>query len=113
MRNEPSGFFCAVCREPLVPVCVPDRFEFAFGCSAGHVEALDRLFESHRDELRISCQALISTWERTIGQLTDGAAVAGRHGSLELAERLRRRVATLQEKVRLFRETFLPETNRG
>jgi hypothetical protein len=109
LRNEPSGFFCILCREPLVPVCAPDRFEFAFGCSRGHVATLDHLFSSQRDELRNSFKALIGAWEKTIGQLTEGAAIARSHGSQDLELRLRRRVATLEEKIRLFRDTFLAD----
>jgi hypothetical protein len=89
-----------------VPVSACDRFEFAFGCSEGHVVSLELLFKGHADELRASFDLLIATWEKSIGQMSEGAEIAQRHGSEKLALRLRERVSTLEAKVRLLRETF-------
>jgi len=92
-----------------VPVSASDRFEFAFGCSEGHVVGLEPLFKGHADALRSSFDLLIGTWEKSINQLSEGARVARRHGSEKLAQRLRERVATLESKVRLLRETFFSD----
>jgi hypothetical protein len=53
---------------------------------------------------------MIGTWERSIAQMTEGAQIARRHGSEDLARRLNLRVNALEIKVRLFRETFLSGT---
>jgi hypothetical protein len=90
-----------------VPVCVRDHFEFAFGCSAGHIVRLDSLFEAHRESLRTCFEIMIGTWERSVVQMTEGVKIARRHGSEDLAQRLSSRVAALEMKIRLFRETFL------
>jgi len=95
-----------------VPVCVPDRFEFAFGCSAGHTVSLESLFEAQCTSLRTCFDVMIGTWERSIAQMTEGIEIARRHGSEDLAQRLSRRVGALEAKVRLFRSTFYPGVGR-
>jgi len=50
---------------------------------------------------------MIETWEKSIGQMSEGADIARRHGSQDLAQRLQRRVADLRARVLLFRGTFL------
>jgi hypothetical protein len=107
LRNRAGEFSCAVCREPLVPVGVADRFEFAFGCSAGHIVGLESLFAVHREALRTCFELMIATWQRSLAQLTEGAEIARKHGSEDLAKRLSLRVTALEGKIRLFRETFL------
>jgi hypothetical protein len=93
-------------------VGVPDRFEFAFGCSAGHVVGLEALFLHHPETLRAYVGILIATWERSITQMAEGTQVAVRFGAERLAHRLRRRATILEGKVHLFRETFLSDANR-
>jgi hypothetical protein len=95
-----------MCNEPLVPVSACDRFEFAFGCSEGHVVSLEVLFKGQAAALRASFDLLIGTWEKSIGQMSEGAEIARRHGSEALALRLRDRVTALQAKVRILQETF-------
>ena len=50
---------------------------------------------------------MIATWEKSIGQMAEGAKVASRHGAQDLAQRLGRRIAALEARVQLFRNTFL------
>ena len=88
---------------------VPDRFEFAFGCSAGHTVSLETLFATQRKALQTCFEAMIATWERSIAQVTEGAEIAERNGAADLARRLRARVAALEEKVQLLRKNFLPD----
>jgi hypothetical protein len=90
-----------------VPVSTPDRYAFAFGCTAGHVVGLDDLFERQAAALRRCCEAMIAVWKKSMAQMGEGAAIADRSGSRDLARRLRRRVADLGERLLLLRETFL------
>ena len=90
-----------------MPVFTQDRYAFAFGCSAGHQVSLADLFERQTAELRRCFEGMIETWEKSIRQMSEGAEVARRHGSQDLSQRLQRRVALLQSRVLLFRETFL------
>jgi len=114
LRNQSIQFSCPVCPEPLVPVSSCDRFDFAFGCSEGHVVSLEHLFKEQAAALRASFDHLIETWEKSIAQMSEGAEIARRHGSEKLALRLGERVTILEGKVRLMRETFFldPGTNR-
>jgi len=84
-----------------------DRFAFAFGCSTGHVVGLGELFDRQSVELRGCVELLIATWEKSIHQMAEGAELAGRHGSEDLAQRFRGRMSVLEAQVTLFRETFL------
>ncbi len=90
-----------------MPVSTVDRYTFAFGCTAGHVVGLDDLFERQEAALRRCCQVMIAVWEKSIEQMAEGAAIAERSGSRDLARRLRRRVAALESRALLLRETFL------
>ena len=107
LRGESSRFSCPACKDTLVPVSAPDRFAFAFGCSAGHVVGLGELFDRQSAELRHCVELMIETWEKSIRQMEEGAEIAARHGSQDLARRLQGRVAVLEAQVRLFRETFV------
>ena len=95
-----------------MPVGVRDRFEFAFGCSAGHIVGLESLFAVHREALQTCFEIMIGMWQRSVAQLTEGAEIARKHGSEDLAKRLSLRVTALEEKVQLFRETFLSGDDR-
>lgn len=95
-----------------MPVRVPDRFEFAFGCMTGHVVDLETLFETYREALQSCFELMIGAWERSVAQMAEGAEIARQHGSEDLAQRLGRRVAALEQKIRLFRETFLSGDDR-
>ena len=90
-----------------MPVTARDRYAFEFGCSAGHTVSLSDLFERQTMDLRHCFEGLIATWEKSIREMAEGAEVARRHGSQDLAQRLDRRVTVLQARVLLFRETFL------
>lgn len=90
-----------------MPVSAADRYAFAFGCTAGHVVSLDDLFGRQAAVLQRCCEAMIAVWERSIEQMAEGAAIAERSGSRDLATRLRGRVAALQSRLLLLRETFL------
>jgi hypothetical protein len=107
LRDQSSGFSCPTCEGALVPVSAVDRYAFAFGCTAGHVIDLDHLFERQAAALRHCCEAMIAVWERSIEQMSEGAAIAERSGSRDLAGRLRHRVADLGVRVLLLREAFL------
>ena len=90
-----------------MPVFTVDRYEFAFGCTAGHVVSLDDLFESQTATLRQCCELMIAAWDKSIRQMTEGAAIAERSGSRDLGRRLRRRVEALESRAYLLRNTFL------
>ncbi len=90
-----------------MPVSTLDRYAFAFGCTAGHVVGLDVLFERQAAGLRRCCEVMIAAWEKSIEQMAEGAAIAERSGSRDLARRFRLRVAALESQTLLFRETFL------
>ena len=90
-----------------MPISAPDPYAFAFGCSAGHVVSLSDLFDRQTVALRQSFELIIETWEKSIRQMTEGADIADRHGSQDLALRLRRRVAALEARIALFRDTFM------
>jgi hypothetical protein len=107
LRGESSHFSCPHCRGMLVPVSAPDRFAFAYGCSTGHVVGLGELFDRQSVELRQCVELLIATWQKSIRQMAEGAGLAGRHGSQELAQRFHGRMNALEAQVKLFRETFL------
>jgi hypothetical protein len=107
LRDQGSDFSCPTCGGSLVPVSTVDRYAFAFGCTAGHVVGLDELFERQTAALRSCCEAMIAVWERSIEQMAEGAAIAERNGSRDLARRLRRRIADLAARVLLLRGSFL------
>ena len=107
LRDQSSDFTCPTCGGSLVPVSTVDRYTFAFGCTAGHVVDLDDLFERQAAELRRCCEVMIAVWEKSIGQMAEGAAIAERSGSRDLARRLGRRVAALESRALLLREAFL------
>src|ERR1041384_1016453 len=107
LRDQSSGFSCPTCAGPLVPVFTVDRYEFAFGCTGGHVISLDNLFERQTATLRQCCELMVAAWDRSIRQMAEGAAIAERSGSRDLAGRLRRRVESLESRALLLRDTFL------
>jgi hypothetical protein len=107
LRDQSSGFFCQTCGGPFVPVFTVDRYEFAFGCTAGHVVSLDDLFERQTATLRQCFEMMVAAWDKSILQMAEGAAIAERSGFRDLAGRLRRRVEALESRVSLFRKTFL------
>ena len=92
-----------------MPVSTTDSYAFAFGCTAGHVVGLDDVFERQAADLRRCCELMIPVWTKSITQMIEGAAIAERSGSRDLAARLRRRVAALEARVQLLRETFLKD----
>jgi hypothetical protein len=107
LRDQSSGFSCPICAGPLVPVFTVDRYEFAFGCTVGHVVSLDDLFERQTATLRHCCELMVAAWDKSIRQMSEGAAIAERSGSRDLAGRLRRRVEALESRALLLRNTFL------
>ena len=109
LRDQFSGFSCPTCGGSLVPVNAVDRYEFAFGCTTGHIVGLDDLFERQASELRHCCEVMTAVWEKSIQQMTEGAAIAERSGSRDLARRLRSRVAALESRALILRETFLKD----
>ena len=107
LRDQSSGFSCPTCAGPLVPVFTVDRYEFAFGCTGGHVISLDDLFERQTATLQQCCELMVAAWDKSIRQMAEGAAIAERSGSRDLAGRLRRRVEALESRALLLRNTFL------
>ena len=68
---------------------------------------LDDLFARQEATLRQCCEAITAVWAKSIQQMAEGASIAERNGSRDLARRLRGRVAALEARILLLRESFL------